>query len=79
VWLVKQSKTLAADVALLKAQVAALAGKDLVDEAEVARQVLAALTPAAVADAVVTALPAELAAQVVSELSARLAGHAPTT
>jgi hypothetical protein len=72
VWLVKQIKALAADVAALKTQLAALSAKDLVDEQEVARQVLAVLTPAGIADAVIGALPNELAAQVVNELSRRL-------
>jgi hypothetical protein len=69
--LVQTINAIAADVAALKTQ---LATKDMVDEQEVARQVLAALTPAAVADAVVAALPSDLAVQVVTELSQRLNG-----
>lgn len=58
----------AADVAALKATVALLAGKDLVDEEEIVKGVLAVLTPAAIADAI----PAELAEQVVAALGAKL-------
>jgi outer membrane murein-binding lipoprotein Lpp len=81
VWLVKQIKSLSTDVATLKTQLDQLATKDLVDEQAVAKDVIAALTPAAIADAVVTALPKELAAQVINELSQRLAtaGTTPTT
>jgi hypothetical protein len=57
VWLVKQIKALSADVATLKTQLAALSARDLVDEQEIARQVLAALTPAAIADAVLGGCP----------------------
>jgi hypothetical protein len=72
VWLVGQIKALAADVATLKTQLFALSAKDLVDEQEVARQVLAVLTPSGIADAVLAALPPALAAQVVAELGQRL-------
>ena len=44
-----------------------------VDEAEVAATVLAGLTPAAIADAVVAALPPDLAKDLADELAARLA------
>lgn len=60
--------TVATDVAALKATVALLAGKDLVDEEEIVKGVLAALTPEAIADAI----PAELAEQVVAALGAKL-------
>lgn len=53
-------------------QITALAGADPVDEAAIARQVLAGLTPAGIAEAVVAALPPELAAQVVTELGTRI-------
>jgi outer membrane murein-binding lipoprotein Lpp len=81
VWLVKQIKALSTDVATLKTQLDQLATKDPVDEQAVAQQVIAALTPAAIADAVIAGLPKELAAQVISELSQRLAatGTAPST
>jgi hypothetical protein len=72
VWLVQQIKAMSANVTALKTQVAALSAKDLVDEQEVARQVLAALTPAAIADAVVEALPNDVAGQVVEELRNRI-------
>lgn len=55
------------------AAVAQLAGKDLVDEAALAKAVLAGLSPQTIATAVAAALPAELAHQVVDELSHRLA------
>jgi hypothetical protein len=76
--LVTTIKAIAADVGLLKAQVATLAGKDLVDEPAIVAGVLAGLTPAGIAAAVAAALPAELAAQVISELSQRLASTHPS-
>ncbi|ATO17826.1 hypothetical protein CO540_13370 [Micromonospora sp. WMMA2032] len=60
-------------VAAVRADVAALAGRDLVDEQQVAVQlaplVLAGLSPERIA----AAIPAELARQVADELAARLA------
>ena len=54
------------------AAVAQLAGKDLVDEAALAKAVLAGLSPEAIAAAVAAAVPPELAHQVVDEIHARL-------
>lgn len=56
-------------VAAVAAQVAQLAGKDLVDEPAIVAGVLAGLTPERIA----AAIPAELAEQVAAELAARLA------
>jgi hypothetical protein len=74
--LVRTINMMAANVAVLKTQLADVAGRPPVDPAEVARDVLAALTPASIADAVIAALPADLATQVVNELSTRLATRA---
>lgn len=49
-----------------------LTGKDLVDEAEIAKQVLTGLDPKKIAEAVVAAMPTDQAQQVVNELSIRL-------
>ncbi|MEV7263964.1 N-acetylmuramoyl-L-alanine amidase [Micromonospora aurantiaca] len=57
-----------AELAALRTELAALTGRDPVDEAAVAAQLLTVLTPAAIA----AALPAETARQVAAELATRL-------
>jgi hypothetical protein len=69
-------QSLRTDTAAIKAQLAALAGKDMVDEAAIAKQVVTLLSPEAIAEAVVAGLPKDLAVQVVTELNRRLSAAA---
>jgi hypothetical protein len=62
-----------AAVAAVRADLAAYAGRDPVDEQAIADAVLAGLTPEAIADRIVALLPADLAGQVVTLLGQRLA------
>lgn len=63
-----QTRGLAASIALLRAEVAGLAGRDFTDEGAIVAGVLAGLDPQAIA----AAIPRELVQQVVDELVARL-------
>lgn len=70
-------KQLAADVAEVKVNLAAVLGKDWTDEQAIVDGVLAGLaglTADAIAERLATALPAELAADVVAALGAKLTG-----
>ncbi|WP_229401906.1 hypothetical protein [Micromonospora okii] len=62
-----------AQVAAVRAELARLAGQDLVDEPAIVAGVLAGLTPEAIA----AAIPADLAGRVVDELAARIGASAP--
>ncbi len=76
VWAVRQLRkadAIQADLAALRAQLADLAGRDLVDEDAIVRGVLAGLDPVALAERIAAALPVEQARRVADELAARLA------
>ncbi|RZU75016.1 hypothetical protein EV384_3528 [Micromonospora kangleipakensis] len=58
------------------AQIAALTGKNMVDEKEIAKAVLAGLQPATIADFVMEAMPAS-ASEIVDELTSRINDRTP--
>jgi hypothetical protein len=64
-----------AAVATLTAQIAALAGRDLVDEAAIAAAVIAGLNPDQLAQVIADAMPAELAQQTADLVAATLAAR----
>jgi hypothetical protein len=60
------------------AQVAALSGRNLVDEHEIAKLVLAGLQPSTIADFVMEAMPPGSAEEIVTELTNRINDRLPT-
>jgi GH25 family lysozyme M1 (1,4-beta-N-acetylmuramidase) len=65
------------EITKLRTELETFAGRDPVDEMEIVKGVLAGLSPSAIADAVLEALPAERATETADALNKKIAAGAP--